>query len=68
MEGWCSLEGWSGGSVSVENQQWTADFSSAGGLMVLQRDKGGVDALRRCRFMEEKQLHGVALVNHYAKV
>jgi hypothetical protein len=39
-----------------------------GGLMVLQRDKGGVEALRRCRFMEEKQLHGMALVNHYAKV
>jgi hypothetical protein len=68
MEGWCSLEGWNGGDVSVESRQWMAYFGSAGGLMVLQRDKGGVEALRRCRFMEEKQLHGVALVNHYAKV
>jgi hypothetical protein len=63
--GWCSSEGWSGGGASAENRWWTVGSSGAGGRMVLRRDEGGVEALRQCRFTEEKEMCGGALSSCY---
>jgi hypothetical protein len=65
--GWCSPEGWSGGGASSKNQRWTASSDGVGGRMVLLRVEGGVEALRRCGFTEEKEMRGGALDSRYAE-
>jgi hypothetical protein len=51
----------------MENLRWMAGSSGVGGRMVLQRDEGGVEALRWRGFTGEEEMRGGALNSCYAE-
>jgi hypothetical protein len=69
----CQGRAWWGGAhrkdgvAAVPHRKSAVACGSAGGRMVLRRDEGGVEVLKRCGFMEEEEMCGGMLDSRYVE-